>query len=815
MVKTLITLFIFSLTYIVQAQTVEGTIRSENGEPLEGVNISIINKSQGTVSDQNGYYSIKVTANQFQQLAFSFLGYKSQIEKIPMLKKGQKLNLNISLLNSGISIDNVNIEDQKTRTNTFEKIDPKNVVTIPSTNGGVEGLIKTLPGVSSSSELSSQYSVRGGNFDENLVYVNGIEIYRPFLIRSGQQEGLSFVNSDLVSNILFSAGGYPARFGDKMSSVLDISYKKPKEFGASATLSMLGANMHIEGSNSSQKLSYLIGLRHKSNQYLLNSLETQGEYKPQFTDIQSYLNYQLNDKISMSALLNYSKNKYQHIPANKTTRFGTISVPLELRIYFEGQEVDSYETFFGAYDFNYSVSQDLKLNFTLSAFQTYESETFDILGQYWLSEVDNDLGSETFGESTFNIGVGSHLKHARNYLQAQVVNFQHKGHYIQNDFQFRWGVKSQKEHIIDQINEWTLIDSSDYSLPHPSDSIGIGISQSSPFFLDESLRTSIELNSYRHSGFMQINQQLGRFDLNSGIRISYWDLNEEYLFSPRASISYQPPWDRDIVFRFATGYYYQSPFYRELRDFEGKINREIKSQKSIHFVLGSDYNFKIWQRPFKLVTEIYYKDISNLIPYEVENVRIRYFAHNDAIGYAKGIDIRLNGEFVKNLESWASISLLQTQADMLNDSYIDQNGKLIEPGYYDRPTDQLVNFNLFFQDYLPKHPNYKMHLNLVYGSPLPLTAPNSYKGQYDFNLPDYKRVDLGFSVQLKEENKINKKYNPLKFTKSAWLSMEVFNLFDIDNTISYLWVQDTNGNQFGVPNRLTSRLINLKLHLKF
>jgi hypothetical protein len=795
-------------------QNVSGVISNSEGLFIQSVNVNLANQSKGTISDINGTYSIDVSANRNQEIIFSFVGYKTQNIKLPMLKKGQNYELNHTMKTLGISIDNVDVEDKRTRGNTFEKVDAKHAVSIPSTSGGVEGLIKTLPGVSSSSELSSQYTVRGGNFDENLVYVNGIEVYRPFLIRSGQQEGLSFVNSDLVSSIEFSAGGFAARYGDKMSSVLDIKYKNPKQFGASATLSLLGANFHLEGTNKSKKLSYLLGVRHKSNAYLLNSLETEGEYKPSFSDIQAFVNYQISERLSFNTLFNYSRNKYQHIPTNKTTRFGTISVPLELRIYFEGQEIDNYETFFNAYNLSYQANDNLKTDLTLTAFQTYESETFDILGQYWLSEVDNNLGSESFGDASFNIGVGSHLNHARNYLQATVYNIEHKGVYFKNDFEFRWGIKSQQENIKDEINEWTLIDSSDYSLPHPADSIGQGIQYPTSFVLDESLRTSINIESYRHSAYMQFEQKLGRFNLNSGIRTSYWSLNQEYLFSPRVSLSYQPNWDKDIVFRMATGYYYQSPFYRELRDFNGQLNTNIKSQKSIHYVLGSDYNFKIWQRPFKLVTEVYYKDITNLIPYEVENVRIRYFANNNAVGYAKGIDLRLNGEFVKNIESWASVSILSTKADILDDSYLDKDGNTIEPGYYDRPTDQLVNFNLFFQDYLPKNPNFKMHLNLVYGSRLPLTAPGSYKGQYDFTIPDYKRVDIGFSAMLKKEGQNTGKFNPFKFTKSTWLSLEVFNLLDIDNTISFLWVKDTNGYQFGVPNRLTSRLINLKLHLE-
>ncbi len=814
MIKSLFIVLLSIISLTTLGQVVEGYVFDKNGGALEEVNVTVVGKNQGTVSQNNGFYSIEVSANQFQELSFSFIGFRTKVVKVPMLKKGQTYDLEVRLNDIGITIDNVEINDEKTRKNTFEEVDVKNVTVLPSTSGGVEGLIKTLPGVSSSSELSSQYNVRGGNFDENLVYVNGIEVYRPFLVRSGQQEGLSFVNSDLVSSILFSAGGYAAQYGDKMSSVLDITYKQPKKFGASATLSLLGANGHIEGYDSTHAISYLVGVRHKSNQYLLNSLETKGQYKPRFTDFQAYVNYAVNSRWSMSTLLNYSNNKYHHIPTNSTTRFGTISVPLELRIFFEGQEIDQYETFFGAYNLQFTPKSNLKLNVTASAFQTYESETFDILGQYWLSEVDNNLGSENFGEATFNIGVGSHLNHARNFLQATVFNLQHKGVLFKDDVEFRWGIRSQQENIKDEINEWTLIDSADFSLPHPADSIGLGFQNSKPFTLDESLRTTIKLQSLRHSAFLQMSQSIGRFDLTSGIRTSYWDLNDEYLFSPRASLSYQPIWQRDIIFRFSCGMYYQAPFYRELRDLEGTINRDIKSQKSVHYVLGADYNFNIWQRPFKLVTELYYKDLTDLIPYDIENIRIRYYATNNAIGYATGVDFRLNGEFVKNIESWASLSILQTRADIIGDSYA-VDGNVVEPGYYDRPTNQLVNFNLFFQDYLPKNPNFKMHLNLVYGSKLPLTAPNSYKGQYDFNLPDYKRVDIGFSAVLKKENQPYKKWNPFQFTQSTWVSMEVFNLLNIDNTISYLWVKDTNGYQFGVPNRLTSRLINLKLHLNF
>ena len=812
--KRLLLILLCTFCFQSWAQNVVGNV-SHMGETIEGVNVSIIGSSIGTSTNKEGKYSLAVSANRKQSIAFSYIGFNTEKIELPMLKKGQDYMLNIELNTKHIDIDDVNVEDEQIRNSTFDKVNSKHISILPTSNGGVEGLIKTLPGVSSSNELSSQYNVRGGNFDENLVYVNGIEVYRPFLIRSGQQEGLSFVNSDLVNSIKFSAGGFAAQYGDKMSSVLDITYKKPTEFGGSATMSLLGANLHIEGVNKSKRFSYLVGARKKSTKYVLNSLDTQGEYNPNFSDIQTYLNYTLNNKWSISYLGNYSKNTYHHIPQNRETRFGTISVPLEVRIFFEGQEIDEYETFFNAINISCRSTENTNLNFTASTFRTYEKETFDILGQYWLYELENDLGSENFGEATFNRGVGTHLNHARNYLRASVHSLQHSGLYTKDDLEFRWGLKTQSERIQDVLNEWTLIDSAGFSLPHPADYLAEELQEPESFDLEDVLKTEASLNSYRHTAYMQLQQTIERLTLNAGVRGSYWDLNEEYLVSPRASIAYRPLWDKDIVFRASSGVYYQSPFYRELRDLEGQLNRDLKAQKSTHFIIGSDYNFNIWQRPFKLVSEIYYKNLDNLIPYEIENVRIRYYAENSASGYAKGLDIRLNGEFVKGMESWASLSIMKTAADIENDYYIDDNGTIREIGYYARPADQRVNFSLFFQDYLPKMPHFKMHLNLVYGSGFPLRAPDTYKGEYDFRMPDYKRIDIGFSIVLKKEGEKKKVFNPLNFSKTSWISLEAFNLLDIDNTVSYLWIQDVSGTQFAVPNYLTSRQLNLKLHFSF
>jgi len=813
--KYLFFLIIFIYSIACFSQKISGKIEDSNNIALQGVNVLLINQNKGTTSNEKGFYSINVQPNKKNTISFRFIGFKEKIIELPMLKKGQEFNLNIKLLQKTIEINNINIEDDEIRNDVFKKINPKHTNILPSSNNSVEDLIKTLPGVSSSNELSSQYNVRGGNFDENLVYVNGIEIYRPFLVRSGQQEGLSFINNDLVNSIKFSAGGFSSEYGDKMSSVLDITYKKPTSFAGSATLSFLGLNLHLEGINKSKKFSYLIGSRYKSNKYIFKSLDTKGEYNPNFSDIQTYLNYKFSNKLNISFLGNYSKNSYQNIPENRSTRFGTISTPLELRIFFDGQEIDEYETYFGAVNINNQPLKNVNLNFTFSGFTTYESESFDILGQYWLYELENDLGSDNFGEATFNRGIGTHLNHARNYLKASVFNIEHNGLLLKKEFEFKWGLKTQFEKIKDILSEWTMIDSSGYSLPHTIDEIGIPNLENESLNLTESLKTNSEIQSLRHSGYMQIKQKINNFTLNAGVRSSYWNLNKEYIFSPRTSISYMPKWKKDIVFKFSTGFYYQPAFYRELRDLNGIINTNIKAQKSIHFIIGSDYNFKIWQRPFKLSTEIYYKKLENIIPYQIENVRIRYYAKNSAKGFSKGIDLRLNGEFIEGMESWASLSIMQTKADIDDDFYTNDNGEIIPIGYYYRPADQRVNFSLFFQDYLPKMPRFKMHLKLVYGSGFPLFPPDTYKGQYDFRIPDYKRVDIGFSIILKKENQKKQKFNPFNFSKKTWLSLEFFNLLDINNTISYLWIQDIGGLQFAVPNYLTSRQANLKLHISF
>ena len=814
MKKTLLLLFTLISFLEVVAQTINGTITDIENLPLDLVNISVQNKSNGVTSDIDGNFSIQISPNRSNIILFSFIGYQTEKIRIPMLKNGQNYSLNVVLKPSNTILKDIIVKDKKSRKDNLSRIKTKHVQVLPGNNGGIEAILKTLPGVSSANELSSQYSVRGGNFDENLVYVNGIEVYRPFLIHSGQQEGLSFINSDMVGSILFSAGGFAAKYGDKMSSVLDITYKKPKENKGSISLSLLGGSAHYQGVSKNQRLNYILGFRNKTNQYLLNSLDTDADYKPNFSDFQTYINYKLDSDWEISFLGNISKNEYLMKPKNRQTDFGTFNEALRLTIFFEGQESDQYETFFGAFSSKYNPNTNLQLQFTTSAFKTFEQENFDILGEYWLYQLDNNLGSDDFGDVAFDRGVGKYINHARNSLDASVINFSHNGTLARNEIEVDWGIRVQKEEINDKISEWSLIDSAGYTLPHPQDSIGLPSNSNQQITLFDVIKTDIQLSNWRNSGFIQFSKDYNNLTLNAGTRSSFWTFNKELLLSPRASIALAPFWKKDIVFRLATGVYYQAPFYRELRYPDGTLNNNIKSQKSIHYVFGTDYLFYQWGRPFKFITELYYKNLSNLIPYKVDNVRIQYLAENNSNGYASGIDFKINGEFVSGVESWASLSIMKTEEDIVGDSYEDINGQLIYPGYIPRPTDQRVNFSLFFQDYIPGNLNYKMHLNMIYGSGLPFGPPKSEKFEDILRIPDYRRVDIGFSAILKSEGK-KSKIKFLNFLESAWISAEVFNLLDINNTVSYLWVTDVSSRQYAVPNYLTSRQLNFKLLLSF
>ncbi len=827
--RVFLLIFSFGLlisTYGQEKATVYGRVTDEYGRPLEFVNVAISGLSGGTTTDTKGRYELDVPANRSVYLAFSFVGYEKQVEEIN-LQAGEKIRIDKMMIQTSTVLPTYQVEDNKIRTTNLKRIDPKVAVNVPTSSDRIATLIKTQPGVASSNELSSQYSVRGGNFDENLVYVNDIEIYRPFLVRSGQQEGLSFVNSDLVSSLLFSAGGFDAKYGDKMSSVLDLQYKKPTQFGGSFSASLLGGSAHLEGTlgKKEQKVkpfTYLMGVRYKTTQYLLNSLETKGDYQPTFVDVQGLFTYAVSKKLEFSFLGNIARNKYQLVPESRETDFGTVQQAQRLTIYFDGQEVDDYLTYLGGFTTTYLPDKRTRLKLIFSGYNSQESENYDVQGQYWIGRIENDLGSENFGDVVESQGVGSYLEHARNNLDLRVFNVAHKGTLEIGNNLVQWGVKYQHENIDDRMNEWVLIDSAGYSLPRPPDSVGYtdpNAQPDNPFNLYDLIQTRANLVSNRYTAYIQNSWNAivdtAKFTLTAGVRANYWDYNQQLVVSPRATLSYKPDWKRDILFRLSAGVYYQPPFYRELKDLDGTINPDQKAQSSYHFVAASDWNFKAWDRPFKFVTEVYYKYLANLVPYLVDNVRIRYYSFDQSVGYSAGVDFKVNGEFVRGVESWASLSFLSTKEDIKGDYYINSEGKRVEPGYIPRPTDQHVQFSIFFQDYLPMNPTYKMSLTLLFGSSLPFGPPNSPKYQHTLRMPPYRRVDIGFSKELiGAHSRFNPK-SPFRFFKTMWVTAEVLNLLQVNNTVSYIWVTDIYGRQYAVPNYLTPRQLNIKLVAEF
>ncbi len=819
---------------------VSGKIRDAAGIYLPGVNVIIKGTTTGTITDENGKFILSIPSNEEIVIQISYIGFSSENISVRVLP-GETKNLNVRMRVDSKTLDGVVIAETINRSENLMRIDAKALQVMPNPSGNIESILKTLPGVSSNNELSSQYNVRGGNYDENLVYVNDVEIYRPFLIRSGQQEGLSFVNSDLVSSLSFSAGGFDAKYGDKMSSVLDIKYLKPIENGGFAAFSVQGGSIALYGTNPKKNWSGIFGVRQKSSSYVLKSLDTQGEYKPSFTDVQTCITHTPNEKWEFSFLGNYARNRYQIVPSTRETEFGTINEALRLTIYFEGQEVDKYETMLGAFTFKNTPNDKLTLKYIVSGFNTYESETFDILAQYRLDELEKDIGKPQFGDVAFNRGAGTHLIHARNTLDASVANIEHKGKYDLGNHVLEWGIKGQQEIIRDKIKEYTMIDSSGYSLPHSQDSAGYTDPEAQtkyPLELTESIATKINLNNSRYTAFIQntyTRSDSARFSLTIGARVNYLSYTKDWVGGPRGSVSYKPRWKRRTIVRASSGYYYQPPFYKEMRDTKGVIHSSIRAQRSIHFVLGMDYFFKAWNRPFKYVIEAYYKILDDLVPYKIDNVRIRYLGKNNATGYARGVDMRVNGEFVKGIESWASISFLQTQEDLSDDFYLvnyNSDGEKIingytrndevvrtdtvNPGLIPRPADQRITFGLFFQDYLPKFPSYKMHLALLFGSGLPFGPPGLERWKDILRMPPYRRVDIGFSKEILGGNS---RWNPKgklwnRFT-NIWLSVEVFNLLQVSNTVSYLWVTDVTDRNYAVPNYLTARQLNVRLNVKF
>ncbi len=810
--NTILLLLLFLLPGKTNAQeaTLEGYLITEEGRSLKYVNIVLKDSPKGTTTDEDGFFRLTVPANESIILQVSHLGFKPK--SLPLvLAVGETREIEIVLEALVTDLPDIEIWDQQVLSTDITRLDPELSSVLPTPGAGVEGLIKTLPGVSTATELSAQYSVRGGNYDENLVYVNGIEIYRPFLVRAGRQEGLSFLNPDMVSEISFSAGGFNAEYGDKMSSVLDITYKTPDSFGGSFSMSLLEGSLHLEGASEDQRFSYLVGIRYKSNQYLLGTLDTQGDYQPTFADIQALLRYRISENLTLSFLGNYNDNDYHFEPDVQRTRFGTISDVREFTVFFDGQEANRFTTATGALSLTYNPDESMRMQLTTSIFQSDERENFDVFGQYWLHRVETDMGEDDFGQPTGEpLGVGAFLNHARNYLNAIVWNTELTGKWQQHDNITQWGIKFQHEDIYDRLHEWNLIDSAGYSLPrNPSEEI----------WLQDTLHTRIETRSNRLSGFLQhtrdIGRSHGRFAITAGMRANYWDLNNQFLLSPRSTILYKPDWAQKWTFRASAGYYHQPPFYRELRDMQGQLNENIRAQESIHFVLGSSYHFTAWDRPFKYTAEAYYKHLDNLIPYEMENVRLRYYADNISEGYAKGLEMKIHGEFVPGIDSWASISLMQTREEIEGAFMYNEDGEKIEAGYIPRPTDQRFSFSMFFQDFLPLNPSYQVQLGFFYGTGLPFWPPSGDKNKTTNRMPSYQRVDIGFSKELIGDDTSFADANPLRHFDSVWLTAEVFNLLENNNTISYSWVKDVENQMFAIPNYLTSRLINVKLIARF
>ncbi|MCG6187794.1 TonB-dependent receptor [Maribellus maritimus] len=795
-------LFIVSLQIKVLGQsnnaTLKGTITDETGIPLDMVNIALKDYPIGTSSNRKGEFLLRIPAQKEIVVVYSSIGYVPVLDTILAdIEEDVFREISMKILNQ--QLGEITVQEQRRNSGNVTRLDPKFASILPdASTGAVEALIKTLPGVSTNNELSSQYTVRGGNFDENLVYVNDVEIYRPFLIRSGQQEGMSFINSDLVSTISFSAGGFDAKYGDKMSSVLDIKYRKPSEFRGSASASLLGASAHFEDVALKGRLAHISGIRYKTNRYLLGSLDEQGEYDPNFIDFQTYITYQFSEKFDVSFLGNVAQNEYKFIPQTRETTFGTWTTPLNTKVYFDGQEIDDFQTYLGAVTANYHPNRNLNLKLIASAYYATEEETYDITGQYYLNELERNMSSEEFGDSVLNLGVGTFINHARNYLDATVYSLSHRGAYNSEKHLLNWGIKYQHEQIDNKINEWIYRDSTGYSIPYSDTEVSL-------FY---SLNSKSNTNSNRLTGFIQDTYSLpvssGDLYLTGGIRFHYWDFNDEILLSPRATIRYYPDWENKISFSLSTGFYHQSPFFKELLNTDGNINYAQKAQRSFQLVAGTDYIFNAWDRPFRFTAEAYYKDLYRLVPYQIENVRIRYLGEQEAKGYATGLDMKINGEFVSGVQSWASLSIMSTKEDIKNDGH----------GYIPRPTDQWVNFSLFFQDYLPGNPSYKMQLSGFYGARLPVGPPNSERYMDTYRMPAYRRIDLGFSkVIISAANPVNR--NLFRHINDMWLSLEVFNLLNINNTISYFWVSSNSGDQYAVPNYLTSRKINLKLTVKF
>lgn len=811
---------LYSSFVAAQTATIRGIILDENNIPVLGANVTY-DDNLGTVTNRNGVYILEIPANSEVVVTYSYIGFENISQPFNLAS-----NANVEF-NPIFKTDVAQLGTTVITATTRQRVEgiitlsPEAIRVIPGAQAGVENLLKSLPGVSNNNELSTQYSVRGGNFDENLVYVNEIEVYRPFLVRSGQQEGLSFVNSDLVQGVEFSAGGFQAKYGDKLSSVLDITYRRPTGFAASVDASLLGGSISGEGITKDGRFTALTGVRYRDNSLLVDARQTQTNFTPRFFDAQTFLTYKVTKKFQLDFLGNIAINTYDFQPLTRQTNFGTLADPLALLIFFEGEEQDQYETYFGALKATYEVNDHLTLKLMGSTYHTQEQEHFDILANYRLGRPNTNIGDEDLGEVEFTQGVGSQLTHARNDLDALFINVEHKGTYQNEDNQIDWGIKYTREDIRDRLQEFEIIDSAGFSIRPPIADF-INDQPFEPFngpiepFISIRARNNVQID--RASAYAQYSKrtEVGSSDvwINAGVRAQQWTVSGEEIenvtqtiITPRAQISIKPDWDADMIFRLSGGLYAQPPLYRELRDSLGQVRPNVKAQKSFHIVAGQDWSFNLWERPFKLVTEAYYKGLTDVNPYTLENVRIRYRATNNAVARAYGFDARLNGEFVPGTQSWISIGVLKTEENIDN------------RGYIPRPTDQRLKVAFLFQDYAPRIPNLKLYLNMIYQTGLPGGSP-SFADPYDFTelprLRDFFRGDTGISYVFADADRQYPEGHFLHAFRELSAGFEIYNIFDRQNAITNTFVRDASSQQqFAIPNFLTPRVFNVRFSAKF
>lgn len=784
----LLALLATALGCVAQTFTLRGRVTDGEGNPVEFASVTCPSQGRATVTSLQGQYALRLLTADSVVVKFSMLGYRTKTRVLRRPKGTQTLQVTLS--EQANTLGEVTVAGQRIQSGQTQDIGTKPLRSLPSTTGNaVEELIQSQAGVSTHSELSSQYNVRGGSFDENSVYINSVEVYRPFLVRSGQQEGLSVINPDMVERIGFSTGGFEAKYGDKMSSALNITYRRPKRFEATAAASLLGGSAYVGFSN--KKLAWANGVRYKTTKYLLGSLETKGEYKPNFLDYQTYLSYKPNKRWTVDFIGNISDNHYNFHPKDRETKFGTMESVRSFRVYFDGQEKDRFRTFFGTLGITRHLGDSTSVSLLGSSFSTSEQERYDIQGQYWLTQT----------ETSENLGVGTYFEHARNYLKAHVESVKLLLKHTTKQHDVEAGLTWKQEHIEENSVEYEMRDSAGYSVPHTGKDL----------FMIYSLRARNELNANRLETYVQDTWRFRSagehtlFTLNYGLRFSHWNYNKESILSPRVSLGITPSFNHNVTLRFATGLYYQAPFFKELRDTStvagvtrATLNRKIKSQRSIHFIAGMDYRFNMNNRPFKFTAELYYKLLGNVVPYSINNVKVVYYGSNEASGHAAGLDLKLFGEFVPGTDSWVTLSVMDTKMKL--------NGVKVP-----MPTDQRYALNLFFTDYFPGTTRWKMSLKLAYADGLPFSAPHRELETNTFRAAAYKRADIGMSYRV-----LNNEHRERKSVfRNIWLSLDCLNLLGINNVNSYYWVTDVTNQQYAVPNYLTGRQINARLLFEF